>query len=395
MKKPFLFLIVIAVSMPAFADGDRSPYAGFQFGVAAPLAPVPMSSMNFMIGYANRDASTFLGRRVGFRLDWSTPVSQKITGYVYDDNNIHLSSKVIGIEFEHTLRDVFNPIVIHGTEISLNDVNGVVNVRDHRMGALVDFYPFSKSGFRFSGGYYAGRLDMDLYADIPNDTPADGFSIHLRTGDAFRARLQGGARAHGKLNWRYGGPYGGIGWDIGVYRGLRFFFDAGVIFTNAPKLYDNDIVLPYDKMQICYAIGNGDACGWTNIDKNDIPGTTANLIIGVMDKILTAPGGNFNGIDVSLLQSAMAGQDYASVVHGITAWVFGGPAPSWYQNVPPAIDNLVQRAIGQLQDLVTSDVQRILDEYQRGRRGAVRDVNDVLKDFQFYPVLRLGVMYRF
>lgn len=421
---PIIFAVAFAI--PAFAEApdlkpidevlkdgksapQKSPYAGWQFGIGAPLALWPLSSVNWFVGYANKDAPGFWGKRFGFRADLATGTNKMISARVYDETSIDFNLNVLGLKYNYKWEDAFDPIAIHGADVNLDGVNGVFSVNDNRFGGLIDFYPFGDTavvgGFRLSGGYYIGRLDIDLRANVPNDTPPGGFIIDVGAAGEIRTRLQGGAQVRGKLNWKYNGPYGGLGWDIGVFRGFKFFVDAGVIFTNPPKLHDSDIVLPYDKIQACYVIGNGFECGWTNIDKNDIPGTTAGLLGSILDEILTAPGGNFNGTDVSLFQNILiAGNiDPTVILNDITSWVIGGGAPPiWYSagiaacgGNCDAINNIVQDAVANAHSALDSDVQGIIDEYHRGRHNIVRDANNILKDFQFYPIVRLGVMYRF
>ena len=382
------------------ATSGGSPYAGFQFGIAAPIAPVPLSSANFFIGYANKEADGWWARRFGFRADVALPVNQSSTAVVRDETDVHLNFNLAGSRHPYALNNLFDPLSINGTKIDLTGVNGRVIVNDARFGGLVDFYPFGNTtfigGFRVSGGFYTGQMNIDVHAVNPDNLPPDGFRIvDIGTTGAIRARLQSGARATGRLTWNYTGPYGGVGWDIGVWRGFKIFIDAGVIFTNAPKLHDRDVMIPEDKIQLCYAIGNGAFCGWTNIDINDITGTTAGMLSGLMDGILAAPGGNFNGINVALLQTAMAGLDTQTIAAGLAAWVVGGTPPSWYQNVPPQIDAIVRNAIAHVNDVYLSDVQNVINEYHRGRAGTIQDINKTLADFPFYPIVRIGVMYRF
>jgi len=425
MKKAISFLLMAVLATPVFAESledlkplelpdvknvpKSSKLAGWQFGIGAPIMPWPLSSINWFVGYANKNAAGFWGKRFGFRADLATSANKRITANVYDENNINFDLRLFGLRYNYKWRDAFDTIRIHGTELNLDSVHGKFTIDDNRFGGLVDFYPFGNTwffwGLRASGGYYFGKMNIALHANVPYDLPPEGIRVNIPGDGEIRARLSGGTKASAKLNWKYNGPYGGVGFDIGVYRGFKFFFDAGVIFTNAPKLYDRDIFIPENRIQGCYAIGNGASCGWANLDINDIPGSTAGLISGVLDEILTAPGGNFNGIDVSLFQNVMiAGNiDTTVILNDITSWVVGGgPPPIWYNaglTVCGAncdvINNLVQNAINQVQDVLNSDVQKIIDEYRRGRRDTVRNVNNTLQDFQFYPMVRLGVMYRF
>ena len=421
MKKIFLIIFAIVFTVSAFAETladksalaedslDKSLYAGLQFGIGVPIAPLPLSSFNWFVGYANKSAPGFWAKRFGFRADFAVPAGEKISAKVRNENDIGFDVKALGLHYNYNWKNAFNPIIINGTRLDLDGVNSSLVVNDNRSGGLVDFYPFGDTwflgGIRFSGGYYFGKMGIKMNANVPNDLPPTGVSIDLDNFGEIRARLQGGTKATGKFNWKYNGPYGGIGWDIGVYRGFKFFFDAGVIYTNPPKIYDNDIVIPHGRLQACYTIGSGQYCSWTNLNKDDIPGTTANLLAGIMDGILNAPGGDFNGINVSLFQNILtAGNIDANIIlNDMTSWVLGGGSPPiWYTAGLAAcgancdgINEIVLDAVNGAHNLAISDVQKVLDEYQKGRLDAVQSANDILKDFKFYPIVRLGVMYRF
>lgn len=384
-------------------SAGAADYSGLQFGVGVPILAWPASSINWFVGYANKEHPSFWGKRFGFRADFATPLTQESRAHVYDENNIHVDIKVAGISRGISFKNAFDPVVLYGTELDLSGVNARVGINDRRFGGLVDFYPFGNTsvvgGFRFSGGYYIGQMNLDVRARNPDNLPQNGVVIDIPGGDSVRTRLQAGSMVRGRMNWRYSGPYGGIGWDIGVYRGFKFFFDAGVISTYAPKLYDRNVEIPYNKIQACFDVGNAGSCNsWVNLDIDDIPQTTANLAVNVIDGIFNAPGGVYNGIPVGLLQAAMvaSGLDINQIATEMAHWVLaGGAPPSWYVNVPPQINTLIQNAIAQAQGFVESDVMRVIDEYHKTRTDIVRDVNRHLRDLQLYPIFRLGVMYRF
>ncbi|MDR2675945.1 MAG: hypothetical protein LBC18_14035, partial [Opitutaceae bacterium] len=64
-------------------------------------------------------------------------------------------------------------------------------------------------------------------------------------------------------DWKYTGPYVGMGWDIGIFSGLSFFMDAGVVFAGeSPKLGLN--VPINDKLQRW----DRDTSTWQNVGGN-------------------------------------------------------------------------------------------------------------------------------
>jgi len=115
--------------------------------------------------------------------------------------------------------------------------------------ALVDFYPFGDSwllgGWRITGGYAFG--DMDMSANIAGtfDGPSDRYEFEL-SGQKYAYT---GNSVHGTadLDWKYCGPYLGTGFDIGLFAGLKIYIDAGVVFTNKSAQLSLDI--PTDNLQ--------------------------------------------------------------------------------------------------------------------------------------------------
>ena len=75
----------------------------------------------------------------------------------------------------------------------MNDVSAVVAIKDHRLGALIDFYPFGDTrivgGFRLSGGYYLGKMNFAARGYIPNDSPAEGIGYEFYNIGGIRGRL--------------------------------------------------------------------------------------------------------------------------------------------------------------------------------------------------------------
>ena len=114
---------------------------------------------------------------------------------------------------------------------------------------MVDFYPFGDSwllgGWRITGGYAFG--DMDMSANIAGtfDGPSDRYEFEL-SGQKY---AYAGNSVHGTadLDWKYRGPYLGTGFDIGLFAGLKIYVDAGVVFTNKSAQLSLDI--PTDNLQ--------------------------------------------------------------------------------------------------------------------------------------------------
>ena len=41
------------------------------------------------------------------------------------------------------------------------------------------------------------------------------------------------AKGTATAKWDFDGPYAGLGFDLGLFSGLKIYFDAGVVFTDA------------------------------------------------------------------------------------------------------------------------------------------------------------------
>ena len=137
---------------------------------------------------------------------------------------------------------------IMGDGIELGDGLSINNgsIKSHHFAALIDFYPFGDTwflgGIRISGGYYFGN--MDISADLTgavSELPDSEFAFELN-GQNYK---YSGNSVHGaaNLDWNYNGPYLGAGFDIGLFAGLKIYFDAGVVFTNRAAELGLDIPL--------------------------------------------------------------------------------------------------------------------------------------------------------
>lgn len=106
--------------------------------------------------------------------------------------------------------------------------------KGHQMGALIDFYPFAGiwvlGAFRFSAGYYAGKFEM---GNRKSEEFGTGRTVKLNKKDYT---LKGRVNLEAKLKSKATGPYLGTGFDMGLFYGLKFFADAGIVFTEKPKV---------------------------------------------------------------------------------------------------------------------------------------------------------------
>jgi hypothetical protein len=188
---------------------------GLQLGIGVS----PTSGLNGFVGYNNKKFDSFWWKRFGFRLDFATysPIKNKLN------------------------REINDAIGNDGIKIDDNLKVNNVNINAKHIGALVDFYPFGDTwflgGLRVSGGYFTGNLDLN--ADIFANNDAGRFNFEIG-GEKYY--YEGEMKGTSKLNWKYSGPYLGTGFDLGIFRGFKLYFDAGVVFAN--KSADIDINVP-------------------------------------------------------------------------------------------------------------------------------------------------------
>lgn len=200
-----------------------NPEIKFPHGLQIGVGVSATSGLNGFVGYANKNFDSFWWKRFGVRFDFATTAPLKS---VIDSGIDSIMGD--GIEL--------------GDGLSIN--NG--SIKSHHFAALIDFYPFGDTwflgGIRISGGYYFGN--MDISADLTgavSELPDSEFAFELN-GQNYK---YSGNSVHGtaNLDWNYNGPYLGAGFDIGLFAGLKIYFDAGVVFTNRAAELGLDIPL--------------------------------------------------------------------------------------------------------------------------------------------------------
>jgi hypothetical protein len=411
-------------------------WRGWEVGVGLPLV-TPLTGYNGFIGYANKKSESWWGRRLGARFDFQIPSPIKIQGGLecggidplsgncsgYD---VNASGKILFVNRGFNGLATLDPVTFESddfvgeTAVDLHGVNANFSMKNQNIGGIVDFYPFGNrwflGGFRMSGGYYVGKMSAELNANLPNFLPNENgvpFNVMgTASSDKMFVRLDRPTKFRGAFNWKYSGPYLGGGFDLGVFRGLKFYFDAGVIYTNAPRLRDGDFTDPVKEkgLQICYSVG-GKFCSsteWANgsVDINNISATMGNVIGGVIAGIAegTTQIDGFTGTPLQdNLKDALAGYDSVSIGAGVAAWLRDGTPLPWFDELPQDMKD----AFGEIEQKLTEEgffgtgdamqekINEALADYYDSRAKAIDDPHDSMKDFKFVPMIKLGVMYRF
>jgi hypothetical protein len=428
----------------------KSKLSGYEFGAGVPLV-TPLTGYNFFVGYVNKDASTFLGRRFGIRADFTIPSTLQLKGTLSDSDElsddgkkqyqIDATAKVLGIKLKSSdFTD--EKLTIErfeddsgGTDstvsIGQNAADVSLDIKNENMGLLVDFYPFGDTwflgGIRFSGGYYLGDLDVSANVKINNDIEYRYRVGHA--GDYIRAQIQNGSRIGADFHWKYHGPYAGLGFDIGIYRGFKFFVDAGVVFANRPHVDDSNVHDQDFVLNGCYEI-NGQPCqdsemvellhginppNVRNIVHDTVGIAVRNTLAAEADKyssvIAAIPG--FENADTRELANQLGDnimafldydgttQDYVNDTN-TNGWVktllTDSTLVAQNDNLLATVDDIKsewQENVQTATDGIQADINQAYDDYQKEKHDAIDDINDFFKDYSMVPMVKIGFMYRF
>lgn len=222
-----------------------NPDIKFPHGLQIGLGISATGGMDGFVGYANKKFDSFWLKRLGLRLNFATtaPLKSAI------DSGVDAIMGDEGIDL--------------GDGLTIKDGG----IKANYFAALVDFYPFGDTwflgGIRISGGYYFGGLDVNAnLAGTVSGLPDAEYAFEL---NGYEYKYSGNSvNGTAKLNWDYNGPYLGAGFDLGLFAGLKIYFDAGVVFTNRAAELGLDI--PLDGLQV-YKDGNWTPVSGTLVDE--------------------------------------------------------------------------------------------------------------------------------
>ncbi|MDR3126340.1 MAG: hypothetical protein LBT92_01780 [Rickettsiales bacterium] len=224
-----------------------------------------------------------------------------------------------------------------------DDISVSAKINSKQIGAMIDFYPFGYiwglGAFRLTGGYYAGDFDIDATItgtqDVSGTTPA---------------------------------TISGLSGTASVLNGHTLSVD--------------------------YA-GTGSAAGALQFSYDKIKGPYAGLGLDM---------GLFWGIRLTL-DAGLVFTD-APTVHGELADISGSinsaclQVPSMYQaalgnSYCVEMANLDATARGKIQGEIDAEAGRQKVEVNKDINENVKDINDSLAKYDYFPIVRLGLAYRF
>lgn len=215
---------------PVVTDENvTNPEIKFPHGLQIGVGLSATSGLNGFVGYNNKHFDSFWLKRLGVRFDFATtaPLKSAIKSgidSIIGDENLEL-----------------------GDELAINDIS----IKGHHFAALVDFYPFGDTwflgGIRISGGYYFGNLNASAKLTGTADWMPDSELAFELNGVNYRY-TGNTINAGAEVDWDYNGPYLGAGFDLGLFAGLKIYFDAGVVFANRAAQLGLDV--PLDGLQV-------------------------------------------------------------------------------------------------------------------------------------------------
>jgi hypothetical protein len=410
---------------------EKKPwYRGWQIGVGVPVLPL---GYNGFIGYANKKAESFWGKRFGARLDFQIPSELRVTSVLNDNGggyDVNATVKMLFMNLKFNELTNINYVEMDTNDdgideiIDVNGVNAKLALKNRNIGGLVDFYPFGSTwflgGLRLSGGYYTGRLDFGVVGNLPNDFPGNGMQYGF-AGDKIIGKVNGGSKIAANFKWKYSGPYLGAGFDLGILAGFKFYADVGVVFAKPPKVSRGDMNLPI--VTACYVAGGGNVCGndATIFDLNSKPDVTywmkSILSQVIKQKVVSGAVGAIDDNVKDKIAEAIFGlghdrndlnanTDFGRIADDVLGYVDGtGATPQWLTTLiadntgadSQEIEDMLTHARDNWTggDKIYSEMQDSIDDMWNDYEKGINDINNSMKDMRFMPVVKIGVMYRF
>jgi len=222
---------------------SSNPDIEFPRGMELGLGVSVTSGMEGFVGYNNKKFDSFWWKRFGVRL-----------GYA--------STKPVKSFINKTIDRYMGDGVDIGDHLTVSKGR----IKASQMFAMIDFYPFGDTwflgGWRLSGGYYKGDLDLtaDLTAKVRGNVPSGLAGKEFQLGDMWYRYNGGDAKGQATAKWDFSGPYAGLGFDLGLFCGLKIYFDAGVVFT------DTTAKLNLEINDISALEQSSDRVSWTSVD---------------------------------------------------------------------------------------------------------------------------------
>ncbi|MBR3511239.1 MAG: hypothetical protein IKN73_04230 [Alphaproteobacteria bacterium] len=419
----------------------KSKLSGYEFGVGIPLV-TPLTGYNVFVGYVNKNAGTWLGRRFGIRADFTIASELHLNASLSDKeglsdkgkNQYELDAhgKIMGFDVKMSdfsnkkvKIDAFEDDKDEPIKIGQNAVDLDLKIKNQNMGLLIDFYPFADTwflgGIRLTGGYYFGDFDIKVNANINNDIDYRYKIGNKEQQDILHAQIEKGSRIGADFHWKYHGPYAGLGFDLGIWRGFKFFMDAGVVFAKAPKvteknIKDQDFILK-GRYEMHGVNSNGEMVEILHGAKKPDVDTIVHDTVGIaahdiLQQKATEYGDFINSvktnydIDLPAIDPSALGDDIIKFLNEPSDVPTSETAP-WIKTLITNYGskeltktiNDIKKEWNTESDKAKKGIQRDIDkaweDYEKDKKDAIKDINDFLEDYGMVPMFKIGFMYRF
>lgn len=250
------------LSQNAKIPTSSNPDIKFPRGMELGLGVSVTSGMEGFVGYNNKKFDSFWWKRFGVRLGYAS--TKPVKSFINKTVDRYMGD---GIEI--------------GDHLTVS--NG--RIKASQMFAMIDFYPFGDTwflgGWRLSGGYYKGDLNLtaDLTAKAKGSVPAELVGREFQLGDTWYRYNGGDAKGLATAKWDFSGPYAGLGFDLGLFCGLKIYFDAGVVFT------DTTAKLNLEINDVAALEQSSDRTSWTPLNISDFEINKAQVLYDAQSKI--------------------------------------------------------------------------------------------------------------
>ena len=354
------------VEPPKVENAAPKPEHAWHKGIEAGLGLGVPSGIAFRAGYRFPRSESFFKNRLGFRMDYNTlgPIWSIYKNTVNNKGQSILDNDI----------DIDGLVIISGSKFK-------ADLSSSHFGILIDFHPFgyifALGGLRITAGYYFGELalsakisnyEMNLDQEFKSKAEIKGSGDSIDVNVFIRGDLNGKdvGSLKTKMAFNSTGPYVGLGWDIGIVGGLHLTFDAGVVSSNLHKISLNlpKLVLP----------NNAEV----EVSWKDITDPTPEQLQQFDDFLIQLKTDGYCDADNTPSCADVKNDQRIEI------------PPHMIQKYKDDYSNAI--------DDFNSKVDKEKNKALNGRKSRGDDkngVNTLLKDWAYFPILKLGFMWRF
>jgi len=224
------------VAVQAVENVAPKPGYAWHKGIEAGLGLGVPGGFAFRAGWRFPRSESFWKNRFGFRMDYNTlaPIWSMFKGVANDKGQSIIDNDI----------DINGLVIISGSKFK-------ADLSSSHFGILVDIHPFgyifALGGLRITAGYYFGslalsakisdytmKLDQNFKSKVELERTSDSVEVDVYIKGDLDDKDVGALKT--KMAFSSNGPYIGLGWDVGIIGGLHLTFDAGVVSSKPHKI---------------------------------------------------------------------------------------------------------------------------------------------------------------